>query len=342
MKRAVNFSLILVLAVACSHEKPKDQAAGNRIKVSVAQATLAPGAHELSYSGTIEAWQTIPLSFQVSGIVEEVYVDVGDEVKQGQLLAVIDDADLRNIYTTTLAKFNQARDAYDRLKKVHEEGSLPDIKWVEMQTNLEQAKASMDLAQNNLDKCRLVAPVSGMVGRRNIEPGQTSISLVSAPIELVRIEKVLVKIAVPENEINKIKKGQQATVTSVAANGMTCQGTVINISPVAEMMSRTYTVKIVVGNPRMDLKPGMVCDVRLDTGEGTKVLVVPYQAVGKDNDGKNFVFEVNPGDMSVKKQIVSVGRYNGSGIEITAGLAEGQTIVTAGIEKLSNNSQIEM
>ena len=333
-------SVLAVLATGCAREKEQESTASEQVKVNVATVAVVSGLNEFSYSGTVEASQTIPLSFRTTGTVQEVFVDAGDEVKKGQVLATIDDADMQNIYATMLAKYNQANDAYERLKTVHEQGSLPEVKWVEMQTGLEQAKASLELARNNLDKCRLEAPVSGIVGRRNIEPGQSSVSLAGAPIELVRIEKVLIKISVPESEINRIKKGDRASVKVLAVDGAGFSGEVTNISPVAELISRTYTVKIAVDNPGMKLKPGMVCDVAMNPGKPEPVLVVPYRAVGKDSDGNNYVFAVNPDGVTVKKQIVTVGRYNGAGIVITSGLTEGQTVVTAGIEKLSDNSSI--
>jgi RND family efflux transporter MFP subunit len=342
MKKTVILNLIIILMAGCANEDAMKPSPDHKIKVTTATVGTATGTVQLSYSGTVEASQTIPLNFQTTGTVKEVYVEAGDEVKQGQVLARIDDTDPQNLYKTMLSKFNQAQDAYDRLKTVHDQGSLPDIKWVEMKTNLEQAKASLDLAKNNLEKCSLTAPVSGIVGRRNIEPGQSSITLTSAPIELVRIEKVAVRISVPEKEINKVKKGNRAAISVMAAGGTGLEGLVTNISPVAELLSRTYTVKITVDNPGLKLKPGMVCDVSLNAGEGTAGLVVPYQAVFKGSDGQTYVYLVSPDRSSVKKQPVTVGMLNGDGIGITGGLKEGETVVTCGIDKLSDNALIEI
>jgi membrane fusion protein, multidrug efflux system len=334
--------LIITILFGCAWEEPHKPETNLRIKVTAAKAVFTTGGNMFSYSGTVEASQTIPLNFQITGIVKEVYVDAGEDVRKGKILARIDDTDPKNMYLTMLAKYSQAQDAYDRLKTVHEQGSLPEIKWVEMKTNLDQAKASLELAKNNLGKCDLVAPVDGTVGRRNIEPGQSSLGLLSAPIELVRIEKVLIKISVPENEINSIKKGNKASISVMAANGKRFDGEVTNICPVAETMSRTYTVKVTVENPQRELKPGMVCDVTLNSGKESSVLVIPYQAVGKDSDGRNYVFLVNNENKSVKKQAVVVGKYNCDNIEILNGLKEGDQVVASGMEKLADNSLIEM
>ena len=105
-------------------------------------------------------------------------------------------------------------------------------------------------------------------------------------------------------------------------------------------MSRTYTVKILVNNAGRELKPGMVCDVSIGFDPEKSILVVPKRAVGKDPSGNTYVFVVAPGNTSVKKQVVTVGKYHEAGIEVTGGLTEGQVVVSEGIEKLSDNSKI--
>ena len=342
MRKAIVFAILVVLISGCGNTNTDEISREQGIKVKTALVQSVNLDHKLGYSGTIEASQVIPLSFRTVGTVDKINVEVGDVVRKGQLLATLDDSDLQNIYSTMLAKYQQAEDAYNRLKLVYDEGSLPEIKWVEMKSNFEQAKSSLERAQNNLDKCKLMAPVDGIVGRRNIEPGQSSVSLATAPIELVKIETVFVKISVPENEINKISKGQKAGISVSALDGKTYEGNVTNISPVAEIMSRTYTVKITVNNSGQDLKPGMVCDVRLGLETGKAMLVVPNTAVSKDSEGNTFVFVVTSDQKSVRKQIITVGQFVDSGIEVTDGLAEGQVIVCEGVQKLSDNSLITL
>lgn len=342
MRKLIAFIMLIALVTGCNNLKKEEPAAEQATRVKTATVLAVSVAMNLNYSGTVEASQVIPLSFRTAGTIDKIMADVGDPVRKGQVLATLDDSDLQNIYNTTLAKYRQAEDAYTRLKQVYDEGSLPEIKWVEMKSNYEQAKSALDLAQNNLDKCKLIAPVDGIVGRRNIEPGQSSITLTMAPIELVRIEKVFVKVSVPENEINRIKEGLQAGITVSALGGKAFTGEVTHISPVAELMSRTYTVKLSVTNTDRDLKPGMVCDVMLSQDSGEVSLIVPTKAVSKDSDGKTFVFVVNRDKGTVSKQFITVGRYAGSGIEVIDGLSEGQTVVSAGMEKLSDNSKIQL
>jgi membrane fusion protein, multidrug efflux system len=338
-KNLILIAIVIVLA-SCGRKEPAKKEVTS-IKVKTMAVKTMNGLSILRYSGTVEASQTIPLTFQSSGTVEQVLVQEGDLVRKGQLLAIVNKADNQSIYNSSLAIYEQAKDAHDRMKEVYKKGSLSEVKWVEMESKLKQAESQMQLSKNNLDKCILYAPTSGIVGKRNIEPGQSSMSSLS-PIELVKIETVLVKISVPENEIGKIEKRMAATFTISALDNRHFEGTITHVGVVADQFSRTYEVKISAKNPALEMKPGMVCDVLLNAATKEETVLVPYSSVTKDSDGHSFVFVVSPDQKSVRKQIITLGDYQTNGLEVLSGLTENQTIVLEGKEKLSDNSQINL
>lgn len=331
-----------VAAVMIAGCAKKDETAKVESPIGVTTATVVNQSvvERLNFSGTVEAGQTIPLSFEMTGTVQSVLVEAGDAVSAGQLLATIDKTDARNMYEMTLAKQKQAQDAYDRLKTVYEKGSLPEVKWIEMQTNLEQANSSLKIAENNLKKCELKSPVSGIVGRRNVEPGMSALSITGAPIEIVDLKTVNIKISIPEKEIGKLKKGAEATFTVGALGGKEFNGEVTNISPVADRLSRTYEAKIQVNNRGGELKPGMVCDVRIDIADNQKRLLVPYLCVTRDNENQQYVYLIDKKANTAQKRIVTTGNYYDKFLEITSGLNEGDLVVKNGKDKLTNNCLI--
>ena len=336
-------AIVICMLIACNPKENKESLPSAKpITVTTVLVKQEKVVTALRYSGTAEAYQSIPLNFQTTGTVEEVLVEAGDIVNKGQLLATLDPTDAKSMYDITLSQYQQAKDAYDRLKSVHDNGSLPEIKWVEMESKLDQARSSLDLAKNNLGKCKMYAPVNGMIGRRNIEPGMSSISIASAPLELVDIKQVYVKISVPENEVARITKGMRAGIVVSALDDKEFKGEVANISPVADRISRTYEAKILVPNPGLALKPGMVCDVKMETAMEKEVILIPYQSVSKDNENRVFVYLVNPETKRARKQIIKTGQYQDSGLEVISGLEAGQIIVNGGKEKLSDNSLIAL
>jgi RND family efflux transporter MFP subunit len=325
--------------MGCNHkieERPTDP------QVVIAEVTKVKGSTDLHYSGSIEAFQTIPQTFQTTGTVLRVLVNAGDAVHKGQLLATVDKTDAQNMYELSNAKYKQAKDAYNRLKEVHDNGSLQEIKWVEMETNLQQAQSSVAIAKNNLNKSSLYSPDNGIIGKRNIEPGMASIGSVLAPLELIKIESVYVKIAVPENEISKIKKGLKAKFKVSALDNRIFEGVVSNVGVVADQISRTYEVKITLKNQGLLLKPGMVCDVNLGITTDKEILAVPYQAVDKDKDNNSFVYVVDQTQKIAKKRVIHIGDYQNDNIEVLSGLTLGEKVVSAGNQKLSDNCKISL
>lgn len=338
MKKTTFTILLSLLLIGCKQEKTENPLAP-RVKVATIQQIESNRV--LHYSGTVEAYQTIPLSFQIPGIVQQVCVHTGDPVQKGQLLATLENTDAKNMLEIAQAKYLQAKDAYRRLKEVYDKGSLPEIKWVEMETNLQQAESSVDLAKNNLRKCTLFAPESGFVGKRNIEPGMSCLSSLVGPIELVKIETVYVKISVPENEISKLKKGLQASIEVSALDDRMFTGCVSNIGVVADPLSRTYEVKIKIPNPNFALKPGMVCDVNLTLNRNQKGITVPFQAIDRDNNNQTYVYVVDTTQTAHKRRI-QVGNYQNNHIEVLSGIQSGERVVIEGIQNLSDNCKIAL
>jgi RND family efflux transporter MFP subunit len=337
MKKTILVTLTVLSFVGCNHKKNVESPTDPQ--VVLAEVNNVKNSTDLHYSGSIEASQTIPLTFQTSGTILKVLVSAGDAVHKGQLLGTVDKADAQNMYEVTNSKYLQAKDAYNRLKEVHDNGSLPEIKWVEMESNLQQAQSSVAIAKNNLSKCNLYAPDNGIIGKRNVEPGMSSIS-VTAPLELVKIETVYVKIAVAENEISKIKKGQKARFKVSALDDKIFDGVVTNVGVVADQISRTYEVKITVKNSGLLLKPGMVCDVNLGITATKDILTVASQAVDKDRDNNAFVFVVDTEQKIAKKRIIHIGNYVNDNIEILDGLSVGEKVVCEGKQKLSDNCKV--
>ena len=130
MKKAVVFAMLIAVITGCNSTGTDEPRSEQGFKVKTAIVQSLKNDYSLGYSGTVEASQVIPLTFKTAGTVDKIYVEVGDVVKKGQLLASIDESDMQNIYNTMLAKYRQAEDAYNRLKLVYDEGSLPEIKWV--------------------------------------------------------------------------------------------------------------------------------------------------------------------------------------------------------------------
>lgn len=341
MKKILILLVSVSLIVGCRNEQKETKASADEspIKVKVAKAEASHQQQILKYSGIIEASQTIPLTFQTAGIIGKIYVGEGDFVKKGQLLAEVEKGSLVSAYDGALAKYNQATDAQARLKKVYDNGSLPEIKWVEVNSQVAQAASLLDATKRNLENCELRAPDNGVIGERNIEPGMSAIQI-NAPLKLVKIEKVLAKISVPENEISLIQKGQGAGLCVSALNRKTYQGLVERVGVVANQLSRTYEVKIAVDNKDLMLKPGMVCEVEVSLPASQSVILIPLSCVIRDENQKPWVYVVDPVSNLCHKNSIALNGILNDKLVVSSGLSAGEIVVVQGNQKISDSMKV--
>jgi RND family efflux transporter MFP subunit len=331
--------MVMIWASGCS-EKNKNNNSGQPISVKILPAnTGAEGAQY--YVGTIEESASIPLSFSVSGTVKEVYVSEGQSVKKGQLLASLSGENYQSAYQMAVAKENQAKDGYKRLTDLYKKGSLPEVKYVEIQTNLEQAKSSRQIAEQNLNDCKLYASTDGVIGKRMIEPGSNVLPM-NAVFNLVKIEKVKVKVSIPEKEINQISVGQTAKICLSALGNAYFTGKVVEKGVVANAISHTYDVKLEVVNSQKNIMPGMVCNVYLTSSKSVSNILVPQRAIQINADGKKFVFIADTVKNKVVKRLVETGNLSSDGVEVVQGLQLGEPVIVEGYQNIDENSNIKV
>lgn len=332
--------IVLALTTGCSRPAGQHDGAGP-IPVKVQEVTHTDSVRELAYCGTIEESKSIPMSFSTVGNVRDVLVSEGDHVRKGQLLATLNNESFLNAYNMALATQKQAEDAYRRLKTIYDNGNLPEIKLVEVETGMEKARAAAAIAKENADDCSLYAIEDGIVGKRGIEPGMNTVPGFSA-ITIVIIDSVYAKIAVPENEIGDIHKGESVTVTVPALYNAKYTGVVHEIGVVADMLSHTYKVKIRLSNRDGRLKPGMLCNAVMRKKNRRTAVVIPSESVLMDEYGKAYVYRVNIINEEALKQHVAICGLSSSGIAVSGGIKLHDYIVVSGQHKLTERSDIRI
>ena len=347
-----------MLLCACKRDKVQKEIQPVKVKtMTVGNMSMESGQ---AYSGTIEEMSGTSLSFAGMGTVRTLHVAEGQFVRQGHLVATLDASTSANSVsmaqaTTSQAEdaLKQAEDAYERMKMLHDNGSLPEIQWIEMETKLsqarslvKQAKAAEQIARKGVTDTRLVAPFSGYIIKKNVEVG-SNVAPGQPVAKLVRIDQVKVKIAVPEEEIPAISKGMRLDVKVPALANRHYMARVGECGVAADPLSRSYEVKAVIPNPNHDLLPGMVCEVTTEglapkTSPASRSawnIAIPAHIVQIDADNQPFVWTVVGG--KAHKTMVETGENAGDLIVIDKGLRSGDKVVVEGQQKISTDMIVE-
>lgn len=308
------------------------------IKVVVQSVATLSADGLRQYSGTVEEESGSALSFATAGTVQRIMVSEGQMVRAGQLVAEVDPQSARNAYEATLASRRQAEDAYVRMKQLHDAGSLPEIQWVEVQSKLKQAVSAEQIAKKSLGDCKLYAPISGYVSAKPVEVGQNVVPGMTVA-KIVKIDRVKVKLSVPEEEIASVRNGQTVTVSVAALGNRTFTGRIVEKGVEANALSRSYDVKAIVQNGSHELLPGMVCDASIDNGQTeATALMLPAKIVQIDVDNRPFVWTAVGG--KAKKAYIGTGESVGDNVIITNGLTAGDKVIVAGQQKVSEGTRI--
>ena len=341
-------ALVSLFLAGCS-KKQEAQTAVQPMTVKVKEMTVGTDSHMMAsgygYSGTVEEESGASLSFTTGGTIMQLKVKVGDRVRKRQLIATVDPTQVRNSYEMAHATKMQAEDAYRRMKQLHDKGSLPEIKWVEAQSQLQQAVSAESIAKKSLADCNLHAPFSGVISDKFAEVGQNAAPGMPV-VKLVTTKALNVKISVPESEIAGIHVRQRARILVQALDGKQYEGYVIEKGVIADPVSRSYSVKIRVEGTDNALLPGMVSQVSLGkisqaspSQESVAPIVIPAHLVQLADDNSNFVW-LDEGGKAVRRSIVC-GEYSSNGVSIVSGLKSGDRVIVEGQQKVSNGTKVK-
>ena len=213
-------------------------------------------------------------------------------------------------------------------------GAIAQEKLAEAQ--IDQAQAELRELRVRLDNTRILAPISGLVGKRHLDNG--ALVNPSMPVvSLVDLSTMVMEINAPEKDLVKIRPGLEAGIVLDAYPEQKFKGRVIRLSPILDPATRTGSVEIEVPNPKMMLKAEMFARVELDLGTRHNTLLIPREAL-VSHDQQRGVFKLQ--DETARFQPVDAGIIQGGEVEVISGLKEGEAVITLGVNLVKNGDKV--
>jgi RND family efflux transporter MFP subunit len=327
---------VALIAISCADRGNHKTTEKEPINVGVMTVTPMSSQYYNVYVGEINASGSAIISANHSGILESINVEQGSHVSRGEVLAEVISKNVLASYEMAHATLRQAEDGYERVKKVHESGTVADVKLVEIETQLAKARAAARSSEESLEECKLKAPFNGTVSDVLVEEG-IHVNPATPVLKIVDLSTIEVTIPVPEGEIGKIKIGQKALI-DVPALGITGIEAHVELKGVtAASPSHTYRCTLVPDKKQTDLYPGMVCKVRLSEESDSLRIRIPASSIEMDSKGR-FVWIVEDG--VVGKSYVTVDGYQEQGVIISSGLEPGDKVIVKGAAKVSTGMKV--
>jgi macrolide-specific efflux system membrane fusion protein len=287
----------------------------------------------------------VKVGARITGKVEELYANIGDKVKKGQVLVRLEQDDLKSrvdqaeaANLEAAASFDKARSDLERDKPLAKEGYVTQQSIDALQNvydvakaRVARAKADMDYARAQLSYATIKAPINGTIASVTTQQGETVAAGLNAPtfITIIDLNKLEVNAYVDETDVGKIGMGQEAIFTVDTFPDRDFKGRVTAIYPRAVLQENVvnYITLISIENSGGKLKPDMTANVTITLKKKTGVLAVPGAAVKREG-GRKYV-SLQGKDGKITRREVKTGWKEGPYIEITSGLKEGEVVLTS-------------
>ncbi len=335
--RTIIYVAAAVMAVSCGNNNSKTaeqpQAAEVRLpNVTIMAASYKDVLQSDVYTANVEAYAKNNIAPQSPSRIQKIYVEVGDFVRAGQIVAKMDEVSLNQ------SKLSMANDSleYSRIKKLYEQGgvSKSDFDAMELKYNVTRSQY-----QNLLENTILRSPVSGVITARNYDQGDM---YGGSPIYVVeQITPVKLYVGISEMDYTRVKKNDTVTLTADALPGKTFTGRIARIYPTIDAATHTFTAEVNVANSDRLLRPGMYARVTVNFGSNHSIVVPDDCVVKQQGSGVRSVF-VLQNDDTVKEIVVTLGRHFGTEYEILSGIAEGDKVVVKGQASFKNGSKVNV
>ena len=338
MKKCLMMLAVAALMVACGGDDTKKKAAEaaaakakQAVDVKVAVATTSEIEVLETYTAELKAYKEINVTPMAQAHIKDILVDVGDKVKEDQLIATLDDSNLKQLEI----QLATTQDAYDRLKPVYEAGGVAEQQFVQTENSLNTLKEQVDYLRKNTV---IKSPISGVVTARNFEKGDLFASM---PLfHIMQVDKLKVKVYVSERYFPSVKLGQVVKVSTDIYPGEIFEGKVSRINPAIVASTRTFEVEVTIPNGDGRLAPGMSANATFVVATRNSV-VVPAVAVQKQvGSAERFVYVIKDGKADYR--FVKDGLRKDENIEILDGVKEGESVAITGLARLLDGKNVNV
>ena len=308
--------------------------------VNTVTLELTPGtiSDRINLPGNIEPWTNLQLLAKISGTIEEVFVTEGDHVKKGDLLARIEEADYKIALDRAQAAYNLAKADFERDNAIYAKGMIPTAEIEARKTTMQTAKADLEHARLQFSRCRIEAPMSGVI--RGLDAKIGLLLSVGDPIAtILETDRLKAVIGIPESDVNAVRLLDEVNLTIQALDNRTIVARKHFLSPSPGTIARLYDLELEIDNTGGEILPGMF--VRADIVKKTveNAIAVPFFSVISRND-EQFVFVEKDG--RVEKRNVRLGIMEKWLVEIPEGLNSGDNLVVEGHRDIEDQQAVRV
>ncbi len=301
--------------------------------------------HFVEIQANIKTRQNVLLYPEFNGILKKIYVQEGQKVKKGKLLAQIDDAGLRNQLEQLQIQAELSKTTYERTQRLWDQNIGSEMELLQAKTAYQARQQAIAQLKKQLERTQILAPFSGIIDEivantgANVMPGQTPV------IRIVNLQKMYCEASVPESYLTQIKKGTFANVV-IPMLRKNIETTIRQTGNFINPNNRSFRVEAPLDNPDEMIKPNLSCKLSINDYSNPQALMVPLQVVKENANGEKYIYKLIPNGkdqvFQTQQVFVKLGKKGHDKIEVLQGLQAGDRIVDEGANTVENNQRVKI
>lgn len=336
LNRLVHPLVLAACFAICSACKPREAKQGAPSGAPPTHVVAVPAKRQsvseiLPLVGTVNANEMVEIKPESDGIIQEINYQEGQRIEKGHLLLSLDDSKLAASVAEAEANFRLSLANHNRAAQLLKDQLISQQEFDQVAANFAVNQAGLDLKRRLIRDARIIAPFSGVVGARNVSPGQV-VNRSTTLASLVDLDTVKVEVDIPEKFLSQVKIGQNLSFSVAAYPDELFVGQIYFIAPQVSETLRTAPIKARIPNPKHLLRPGMFASLELTLTVRESAIVIPDVAIINNGDIA-MVFVIGKDDIANLRPVVIGERLAGKA-EVRKGLTEGEEVVVEGHQKV--------
>ncbi|PDH45901.1 MAG: efflux transporter periplasmic adaptor subunit [Flavobacteriales bacterium MED-G15] len=299
--------------------------------------------HHIEVQGNIQTRQNVLLYPEFNGSLKQVFVQEGQKVKKGALLAQIDDAGLKNQLEQLEIQSNLSKTIYERYQRLWDKNIGSEMELLKAKTTYEAQLKSIAQLKKQLLRTQIRAPFSGTIDEiiantgANLMPGQTPV------LRVVNLDEMYIEANIPERYVSDIKLGTDALV-EIPMLGKTYATQIRQTGSFINPNNRSFRVEAPLANTDGDIKPNLSCKLKIKDYNNSSAIMIPLSIIKENAKGDKYIFKLKPGNKqdvyTTEKVFIELGKKSMEKVEVTGGIAPGTLIVNEGAAIVEDNQRV--
>ncbi len=301
--------------------------------------------HYLELQGSVATKQNIVLYPEYSGILEQIYVKKGQQVKKGQLLARISDGGLSQQLAQLQIQANLAKTTFERQERLWNKKIGSEIQYLQAKSNYEAQQKAIDQLASQLAKTTIKAPFSGTIDDIITEQGMVAAPGATPIIRLVNLENMYVEASVPEKYLPTITTKRTVSVYFPVL-GETIETKIRQVGNYIDPNNRTFTIEVDIPNEERNVKPNLTAKLKINDYTNAKAVLIPQNIIIENALGDQYVYITNEpnqnGEATAKRTTITTGKTQGDLIEVLSGITHGSLVINEGARSVQDGQLVEI